>query len=115
MIDCVGTGPACTSSRCDSNVLHQCMKGGFGQGNERLVDCSEFGLVCHESGQPKTAACMPVVVSAANSCGDQDVPTCDGANLKLCILGQWTSQTCAEFGLSGSCQPADAPAYVTCK
>jgi hypothetical protein len=109
VIDCIGSGPTCTASRCDGEVLRECIKDSFGGGREREVDCSELGLTCHDGG---AASC--VVPTATAECSASDEARCAEGRLKVCVAGKWAQVSCGELGLSGRCAVPDV-GHLTCK
>jgi hypothetical protein len=113
ILDCVGTGAACSGgARCDGNVLMNCPTDGFGKGREQPLDCGAYGLVCRSgSGQ---AVCSPPPLAAEN-CGDNADPTCEGGKLKVCVARRWETLACLDIGLTGSCASSTSETMVECK
>ncbi len=99
---CVGSGPSCTSSRCDGSDLILC-DGSF----ERRILCNELPItsVCQANGD--TVGCVPSPALACDATKYTD--RCEGTSLVFCD-GEEERLDCSVFGFSRCVERGDTGA-----
>jgi hypothetical protein len=96
---CVGTGPPCTSVRCDGTVFVQCVSG-----REAPFDCGSLGLTCIV-GSPDAAPPFPSgpLCGLGTECSAYDLSerdACSGSTLTYCDNGRIATRDCTSGGWS---------------
>jgi hypothetical protein len=92
---CQPSGPACTSTVCNNDVLDICAGGEVVR-----VDCTVFASHCGSDGPQNSLDCVP----NATDCKWSDAQRCNGSALEFCVNGKWRSFDCTSIGLT-SCAP----------
>lgn len=106
MIDCIGSGPACSGKdRCDGDVAVLCEKGANGAGREAPVDCASWGLGCAMAGEHAT--CVPKATECATG---KDLARCKGSSLEMCVAGKWWAVACSSLAPGTKCEEGVGPA-----
>ena len=113
-IECVPAGSATCSLpgplTCDGDLLTGCHLVGFQEGYVATIDCAAEGKQCVDGGSDdaRCALAEPCVGDACaedvGACDPSEQPTCAGALLSACTLGEPTSVDCTALGFT-SCSP----------
>jgi hypothetical protein len=109
VLDCIGIGEECEQGdKCENGKLHQCLKDSFGKGKYRVVDCAADGYACkvenNSAGKPVGVCFVPEQPECDY---EKETPHCEQGVLQACVAGRKKAISCAELGMSGSCQEAN--------